>query len=191
MNPLRHSLCPHSQIHLRPLAAPSVRVSLQQASPGHERGNERGGRERELICGSTVTRREHTGGPKRNPRGRKTFPKERRRQEQMNEEEEGAPCPCPSFMERGSVLRSAPFRAPPPFWEPPKKGRSSLPSASHRASTNRGRAAPPRLCHTPRRKQVGKIRAPLGTPVVSFRVRRCCEPWIEMDLSLGTMGPVL
>ena len=53
--------------------------------------------------------------------------------------------------------------------EASQKGRSSLPAASHRASTNRGRAAPPRLCHTPRRKQAGKIRAPIGTPLVSFR----------------------
>ena len=165
VNCLRHSPFPLSQVHLRPPAAPSVCVSHQQASLGHERGTERGGRERELVCGPTVTRREHTGGPKRNPRGRKAFTKERRR-------EEGAPRPCPSFMERSSALRSAPFRAPPPFWEPPKKGRSSLPSASHHASTNRRRAAPPRLCHTLRRKQAGKIRAPLGTPVVSFREAR-------------------
>ena len=105
---------------------------------------------------------------KRNPRGSA----KRKSQARRAKREEGAPRSCPSFMERGSALRSAPFRAPPPFWELPKKGRSSLPSASHRASTNRGRAAPPRLRHTPRRKQAGKIRAPLGTPVVSFREAR-------------------
>ena len=35
--------------------------------------------------------------------------------------------------------------------EASQKGRSSLPTASQRVSTNRGRAAPPRFCHTPRR----------------------------------------
>ena len=72
----------------------------------------------------------------------------------------------------------APPFAPPRFWPHltsgsfPKRGRSPLPAASPRASTNRGRAAPPRLRHTLRRKQAGKIRAPLGTPVVSFREAR-------------------
>ena len=49
VNRLRHSPCPHSQVHLRPPAAPPVRVSHQQAAPGYGRGNERGGRERESV----------------------------------------------------------------------------------------------------------------------------------------------
>ena len=63
-------------------------------------------------------------------------------------EEEGresAPHACPPSIERGS----APFLAPPPFWKLPKKGRSSLPTASHRASTNRGASRPtPFLSHS-------------------------------------------
>ena len=163
VNLLRHSPRPHSQVHLRPPAAPPVRVSHQPAAPGlqtsdwaRERARRKGARV--SSSGSTVKWREHTGGEAKTRR--------------EIHEEEGAPRACPSFMERGSALRSAPFLAPPPFWQLSKKGRSPLPAASHRASTNRGRAAPPRLRHTPRRKQAGKIRAPLGTPVVSFREAR-------------------
>jgi len=125
VNRLRHSPCPLSQVHLRPPAAPSVRVSHQQAAPGHERGNERGGRERELA--SRINRqkeREHMGG-------------EAKREREIQEEaprgrakhEEGTPRTCPSFMERGSALRSAPFRAPPPFWKLPKKGAFPTPGS--------------------------------------------------------------
>ena len=147
VNRLRHSPCPLSQVHLRPPAAPPVHVSHQQATPGHGRGNERGGSERESVLRiNRQKEREHMGGEaKREREIQEEAPRGRAKRE------EGAPRACPSFMERGSALRSAPFRAPPPFWKLPKKGRSSLPSASHRASTNRGRAAPPRLCHPPRR----------------------------------------
>ena len=66
--------------------------------------------------------------------------------------EKGEPRVRPPFIARGSArrsaCRSALFAAPPPFEKLPKKGRSSLPTASHRASTNRERAAPPRFCHT-------------------------------------------
>ena len=182
VNRLRHSPCPLSQVHLRPPAAPSVRVSHQQASLGHERGNERGGRERELVCGPTVTRREHTGGPNRNPRGRKAFTKERRREEKRRaeqkskrREERRRGCAPPV-----SVLlwSGAPPFAPPRFGLHPPSG--SLPKRGvphsrlrHTARLPIGvRAAPPRLCHTLQRKQAGKIRAPLGTPVVSLREAR-------------------
>ena len=177
----------HSQVHLRPPAAPPVRVSHQQATPGHERGNERGGRERESVL--QINRHEESIWEKQREeeRSKRKSPEEESQAEDSPEEEprgrvsmhqvaksseEGAPRACPSFMEQGSALRSAPFRAPPPFWKLPKKGSSPLPTASPRASTNRGRAAPPCFCHT-RRKQAGKIRAPLGTPVVSFRAGDC------------------
>ena len=58
VNLLRHSPRPHSQVHLRPPAAPPVRVSHQQAAPGHERGNERGGRERESSLADQPSRGE-------------------------------------------------------------------------------------------------------------------------------------
>ena len=57
--------------------------------------------------------------------------------------EKGEPRVRPPFIARGSARRSAPFAAPPPFEKLPKKGRSSLLTASRRASTNRERAAPP------------------------------------------------
>ena len=114
------------------------------------------------FCGSTVTRREHTGEAKR-----------REIQEEEEEPRGRGRAPRVSVL-YGAGLRPSlrPFLAPPPFWQLSKKGRSPLPAASHRASTNRRRVAPPRLRHTPRRKQAGKIRAPLGTPVVSFREAR-------------------
>ena len=127
-------------------------------------------------------RREH---PRREEKHRALHQGARVNRGEKRKKEEGAPHACPPFMERGSALRSAPFLAPPPFWKLPKKGRSSLPTASHRASTNRGRAAPPRLRHTPRRKQAGKIRAPLGTPLVSFRVRETLVVCVEVGCVLG------
>ncbi len=76
--------------------------------------------------------------------------------------EKGAPCACPSFMERGSALCSAPFLAPPPFWKLPKKGRSSLPTASHLASTNRGELPHPFSSHQPRRIQAEESSEGIG-----------------------------
>ena len=77
---------------------------------------------------------------------------------------------CSPFIRRGSALRSAPFAAP-PFWKLPKKGRSSLPTASHRASTNRGRAAPPRFCHTPRRNRRENSAGKLGWRILGGKSR--------------------
>ena len=54
----------------------------------------------------------------------------------------------PPYIGRGSALRPTPLLAPPPFEKLPEKGRSSLPTISRRASTNRERAAPP-LSFTP------------------------------------------
>ena len=170
VNLLRHSPRLHSQVHVRSPAAPPVRVSHQQAVPGHGCGNERGGRERESVLRINRHKERAYGRSKekkRNPRGsaRGRAKRKRARPARVRPLWSGVP----------------PF-APPRFWPHlpsgsfpkrgvPHSGNSSL-AASPRASTNRGRAAPPRLRHTLRRKQAGKIRAPLGTPVVSFREAR-------------------
>ena len=107
---------PHSQVNHRPPAAPPVRVSHQQAALGHEHGNERGGRERELVRADQPSR------------GESIREEKRREEESMHQgaksakRPEGAPRACPSFMEWGSALRSATFLTPPPSWKLPKRG---------------------------------------------------------------------
>ena len=75
-------------------------------------------------------------------------------------------------LERGSALRSAPFLAPPPFWKLPKRG---VPHSRprHTAVHQSGASRPTPPLSPSLEKQEGKIRVPLGTPLVSFRVRRC------------------
>jgi len=115
VNRLRHSPCPHSQVHLRPPAAPPVRVSHQQAAPG-ERARRKGAR---VSFADQPSRGESIREKQR----------EEEKSKRKSQEEEGAPRACPSFMERGSALRSAPFRAPPPFWKLPKKGAFPTPGS--------------------------------------------------------------
>ena len=80
----------------------------------------------------------------------------------MNQEEAREPRVRPPYIGRGSALRPTPLLAPPPFEKLPEKGRSSLPTASRRVSTNRERAAPP-LSFTPSaEKQAGKNPRTIG-----------------------------
>ncbi len=76
------------------------------------------------------------------------------REEPSEEKKRARPARVRPLWSGAPPLCSAPFRAPPSFWKLPKRGRSPLPAASHRASTNRGRAAPP-LSVTPASKDSG------------------------------------
>jgi len=123
---------------------------------GHERGNERGGRERESSRADEPSRGESIRDEKRAKRAKRA---ETARPTRVRPLWSGAP----PF--------ALPRLTPPPFWELPKRG---VPHSRqrHTARPPIGGEPPHPVCHTPWRKQAGKIRAPLGTPVVSFREAR-------------------
>ena len=157
MNLLRHSPRPHSQVHLRPPAAPPVRGSHQQAAPGHWRGNERGGRERESVRADQPSRGESI------------------REEKRRDEEEAKPA-RPARVR--PLWSGAPPFAPPRFWLHLPSG--SFPERGVPHSRQRHTARPPIGGEPPHpasvtllgEKQAGKIHVPLGTPLVSFREAR-------------------
>ena len=118
VNRLRHSPCPHSQVHLRPPAVPPVRVSHQQAAPGYGRGNERGGRERESVRADQPSRGE-------------SIREEKRRQEEKSKRKRARPA------------RVRPLWSGAPPFAPPRFGPHPLLEASQKGGVPHSRQRHP------------------------------------------------